>query len=157
MSQRYIAFDVETPNSFNDRMSAIGITVIEDNNIVDTFYSLVNPEAKFDDFNIQLTGITPEMVAGSLNFAQLWQEIEPIMDSGLLIAHNAPFDMSVLAKCLTAYHIESNCTDDRIFPLYSYFPSRRFRKVVLPRPFLPTKPSFQSVSTWKLTFSKTLS
>lgn len=51
MSQRYIAFDVETPNSFNDRMSAIGITVIEDNNIVDTFYSLVNPEAKFDDFN----------------------------------------------------------------------------------------------------------
>lgn len=106
MSQRYIAFDVETPNSFNDRMSAIGITVIEDNNIVDTFYSLVNPEAKFDDFNIQLTGITPEMVAGSLNFAQLWQEIEPIMDSGLLIAHNAPFDMSVLAKCLTAYHIE---------------------------------------------------
>ena len=26
---RFIAFDVETPNSRNDRMSAIGITVIE--------------------------------------------------------------------------------------------------------------------------------
>ena len=43
MAQRYIAFDVETPNSYNDRMSAIGITVIENNQIVDTIYSLVNP------------------------------------------------------------------------------------------------------------------
>ena len=31
--------------------------------------------------------------------------------------------------------------------LYSYFPRSRFRKVVLPFPFLPINPSFQSVST----------
>ena len=31
---RYIAFDVETPNRWNNRMSAIGITVIEDGEIV---------------------------------------------------------------------------------------------------------------------------
>ena len=41
---RFVAFDVETPNRFNDRMSAIGITVIEDGIITDEFYSLVNPE-----------------------------------------------------------------------------------------------------------------
>ena len=41
--QRYIAFDVETPNSVNDRMSAIGITVMERGRVVDEFYSLVNP------------------------------------------------------------------------------------------------------------------
>ena len=29
MTGRYIAFDVETPNSANNRMSAIGVTVIE--------------------------------------------------------------------------------------------------------------------------------
>ena len=29
MSERYIAFDVETPNYANDRISAIGISVIE--------------------------------------------------------------------------------------------------------------------------------
>ena len=38
---RYIAFDVETPNRFNSRMSAIGIAVVEDGRIVDSFYSLV--------------------------------------------------------------------------------------------------------------------
>lgn len=106
MAQRYIAFDVETPNSYNDRMSAIGITVVEDNKIVDTIYSLVNPETHFDPFNIQLTGISPEMVEDQPTFVQLWEKIEPIMDSGLLVAHNAPFDMSVLAKCLSAYQID---------------------------------------------------
>ncbi len=39
---RYIAFDVETPNAQNDRMSAIGVAVIEGEAIVEEFYSLVN-------------------------------------------------------------------------------------------------------------------
>ena len=51
---RYIAFDVETPNRYNDRISAIGIAVVEDGEIVHSFYSLVNPEAGFDWFNTQL-------------------------------------------------------------------------------------------------------
>lgn len=106
MSHRYIVFDVETPNSFNDRMSAIGITVVEGGRIADEYYTLVDPETHFDPFNMELTGITPAMVAGAPNFAELWKRIEPTMSSGLLVAHNAPFDMSVLAKCLAAYGIE---------------------------------------------------
>ena len=31
---RFIAFDVETPNSYNNRISAIGVTVVEDGKIV---------------------------------------------------------------------------------------------------------------------------
>ena len=34
---RFVAFDVETPNRENRRMSAIGITVIEDGEIQDSF------------------------------------------------------------------------------------------------------------------------
>ena len=55
---RYIAFDVETPNRFSDRMSAIGISVIENGVVADSYYSLVNPETHFDYFNVQLTGIS---------------------------------------------------------------------------------------------------
>ena len=54
-SDRYIAFDVETPNAANDRMSAIGITVIDAGSITDEFYSLVDPETHLDRFNIALT------------------------------------------------------------------------------------------------------
>ena len=56
---KYIAFDVETPNSLNNRMSAIGITVIEDGAITKEFYSLVDPEQELAPFIIALTGITP--------------------------------------------------------------------------------------------------
>lgn len=105
MINRYIAFDVETPNSANDRMSAIGITVVEDGRIVDAYDTLVNPECHFDDFNIELTGISPQKVLGAPTFAELWPSMAELFDSGLLIAHNAPFDMSVLSKCLRGYGI----------------------------------------------------
>lgn len=45
MGERYIAYDVETPNRANDRISAIGISVIEGGTITNTFYLFVNPEA----------------------------------------------------------------------------------------------------------------
>lgn len=105
MPERYIAFDVETPNYANNRMSAIGIAVVENGAIVDEFSTLVNPESRFDYFNIQLTGITPEMAAEAPTFSELWPTIDLLLSSGLLIAHNAPFDMGVLSKCLRAYGI----------------------------------------------------
>lgn len=103
---RFVAFDVETPNRMSNRMSAIGITVIEDGEIVKEFYSLVNPETHFDYFNIQLTGISKETVWNAPTFPEVWKEIEPIMSEGLLVAHNAVFDLCVLKKCLKDYCLE---------------------------------------------------
>lgn len=104
--KRFVVFDVETPNSANDRMSAIGVSVVEDGQVVEEFASLVNPETHFDPFNIRLTGITPEAAAQAPAFPDLWPRLEPLFSSGLLVAHNAPFDMAVLSKCLGAYGID---------------------------------------------------
>ena len=101
----YIVFDVETPNSANNRMSAIGISAIKDNKIVANYFSLVDPETHFDYFNTQLTGIDSEKVKDAPNFAELWKKIEPIMSKGILVAHNAVFDMGVLRSCLQSYGI----------------------------------------------------
>lgn len=105
MLERYVAFDVETPNYANDRISAIGVTVIEDGAITDEFATLINPETFFQRFHVQLTGITPEMAAAAPTFSEIWPVLESLFSNSLLIAHNAPFDMSVLAKCLRSYHI----------------------------------------------------
>ena len=102
---RFVVFDVETPNRYNNRMSAIGIDVIEDGVIVNEYYSLVDPEQPFDYFNTRLTGIGEETVIGAPTFPELWVEIEPLMSSGLLVAHNAVFDMNVLKNCLRDYNI----------------------------------------------------
>ena len=80
---RFIAFDVETPNHLSDRMSAI-----------------------FDYFNTRITGISEETVWDAPTFPELWPEIEPLMSGGLLVAHNAVFDMGVLKKCLQYYEID---------------------------------------------------
>ncbi|MBP5154589.1 MAG: 3'-5' exonuclease [Lachnospiraceae bacterium] len=104
--ERIVAFDVETPNARNDRMSAIGIAVIENGTVTDRFFSLVDPETHFDRFNIELTGITPEAVQDAPTFSQLWPRIGPLLQSGLLAAHNAPFDMKVLSLCLQTYQVK---------------------------------------------------
>jgi len=112
MGERYIVFDVETPNSRNDRMSAIGVTVVEGGEIVRELGTVVDPETWFAPFNIALTGITPGMAAEAPTFAELWPVLEPIFSDGLLVAHNASFDMGVLAKCLNAYGIRWKATAD---------------------------------------------
>ena len=101
--QRYIAFDVETPNHANDRMSAIGVAVVEDGGVAETYDLLIDPQVPFDPFNVALTGITPALVAGKPTFPEAWEVLRPVFESGLLVAHNAQFDMSVLAKCLRDY------------------------------------------------------
>ena len=102
---RYIVLDVETPNRYNNRMSAIGISVIENGAITGEFFSYVNPETHFDPFNSQLTGIDEFTVADAPTFPELWPKIEPCLSSGILAAHNAVFDLGVLKKCLQDYGI----------------------------------------------------
>ena len=102
---RYVVFDVETPNRYNNRMSAIGISVVEGRTVIDSFFSYVDPEQPLDWFNTQLTGIDEDTVADAPTFPELWEKIEPLFSSGILVAHNASFDMSVLKKCLRDYGI----------------------------------------------------
>ena len=102
---RFIVFDVETPNRYNNRISAIGITVIENQSVTDRFFSYVNPQTFFDPFNTKLTGISESTVAAAPSFPELWRKIEPIMSGGILVAHNAQFDLGVLKKCLNDYGI----------------------------------------------------
>ena len=104
-SGRFVCFDVETPNARNDRMSAIGISVIENGAVTEEFFSYVNPEEPFDSFNTELTGISAETVASAPTFRELWTQIRPLMSGGILVAHNAPFDLGVLKKCLSGYGI----------------------------------------------------
>ncbi len=72
---------------------------------MEEFSTLINPEVYFNRFNIQLTGISPEDVVDAPTFSDLWPSLKCMLEGGILIAHHAPFDMSVLAKCLDAYGI----------------------------------------------------
>lgn len=104
---RYVVFDTETPNSRNDRMCQIGVCVVDGGKIVSRLTRLVDPECGYSPYNIMIHGITPEDTYQEPCFASLWDsELSELFSSGVPAAHNAPFDMAVLAKCLRAYGIE---------------------------------------------------
>lgn len=132
---RFVVFDVETPNSRNDRMSAIGVAVIENGRLVQEFDTLVNPETYFNAFNIRLTGITPEAAARAPAFPEVWRELRPVFDDSVLAAHNAPFDMGVLSRCLGHYGIfwkhsaPCVCTCQMARRCYPFLPNKRLNTV----------------------------
>lgn len=103
MGNRIVAFDVETPNSANDRICSIGLSIIEDGTVIGGKYFLVNPECRFDSFNVGIHGITPKDVADADAFPVIWEQIEPLFKENLIAAHNANFDLSVLKKTLAHY------------------------------------------------------
>lgn len=94
----FIAIDFETACKNMDSACAIGIAVVEDLRIVDTFSSLLQPPGLlFDDANTKIHGITPCMVEHSLTLNDLWPEICQWFSPHIpVVAHNAHFDMSVL-------------------------------------------------------------
>lgn len=77
---RYITFDVKTPSRFNNRMNAIGITIIEVGAITRKLYSFINPETNFEYFNTQLTGISEKALHDKPAFSQIRDKIESIMN-----------------------------------------------------------------------------
>lgn len=100
---RFNVVDLETPNRRNDRVSEIAIVKMDGTEIIECKRSLVNPETNFDRFNINLTGIRPEMVQDAPIFPAIWESLGPELADGIFVAHNASFDLSVLRKCCEAY------------------------------------------------------
>ena len=101
----YVVLDLETPNRFNDSISSIGIVIVEEGEVVDKIYTLINPEQEFDEFNINFTGIHPYDVVDSPTFDEYWQDIKSILCSNVIVGQNITFDLRVISKSLTNYNI----------------------------------------------------
>lgn len=105
MEEKYIVFDVETPNTANDRICSVGISEIENGKIIQVHNYYVNPECGFDLRNIKIHGINERDVIHAETFPQIWSKIRSLFFDRVVIAHNAQFDLSVLKKTLASYGI----------------------------------------------------
>ncbi len=103
----FVAFDFETANARRNSACSLALTVVQNNQIVDELYSLINPRTAFNNINIGIHGITPEKVKDAPDFSELWPHISGLFTpESLVVAHNAPFDCSVLCRTLESYSIE---------------------------------------------------
>jgi DNA polymerase-3 subunit epsilon len=75
-----------------DRITEIGIVLMDGCVRVGEFHSLVNPERNIPYFIQNLTGITPAMVKNAPVFADIAKEIAGHLQDRIFVAHNAAFD-----------------------------------------------------------------
>lgn len=97
----FIAIDFETAATGADSACAVGVAVVKDGAIIDRYYSLIQPPAnRYDSANIAVHGITPEDTEAAPSFGQIWEQGLSAFFTGVPVAaHNAPFDLAVLAAC----------------------------------------------------------
>ncbi len=102
----FVAIDFETATSKWTSVCSMGICVVEDNRVKEVKEILIKPVPfEFNDYNIAIHGITPEMVYNKPTFDKYWQEVKPYLQNKLVIAHNASFDVGALTKTLDSFGI----------------------------------------------------
>lgn len=97
-SIREIVFDTETTGfdpETGDRLVEIGaVELINHVPTGKTYHQYINPEREVPEEVVKVHGLTTEYLQAFPNFAKVAQEwVDFIGDDGILVAHNAPFDM----------------------------------------------------------------
>ena len=107
MQNRYIAIDFETANAKRVSACSIGVAVIEDGHVVETYTSLIKPPPSCDNFapiNVRIHGITSDMVADAPTFDVLYPQLRQLA-AGAPILGYSKFDRSVLQSLAEYYEL----------------------------------------------------
>jgi ATP-dependent DNA helicase DinG len=97
--ERYTVIDLETTGQSpakGDRIIEAGITVIENDEIIEEYATLLHPGIKIPEFITNLTGIDDADVAKAPSFSEKAEEIISYFQDSCLVAHNVPFDLGFL-------------------------------------------------------------
>ena len=94
-----VVLDFETtglsPN-LGERAIEVGAVLLNNNQIIDRFQSLMNPGKKISSFIEDYTGITNKMLSSAPSIAQAMGELKDFIGGHDLVAHNASFDYRIL-------------------------------------------------------------
>lgn len=142
----FVAIDFETANARRNSACSVGLVRCLDGKITEEFHTFIRPPVMFfrPDF-IDIHGITPNAVRSFGTFDAYWEKIRDFIGDSVLVAHNAPFDRSVLLGCLAHFNLpeihnswECSCQKAR-----SYFPN--VLKINLPNYRLGTIADFYHI------------
>lgn len=98
LTDRYISVDIETTGLTTEKnqIIEIGAVKIVDNEITDTFSTLIKPTIIISPLITALTGITNDMVADAPIIEAVMPHFLEFVGDELLLAHNANFDVCFL-------------------------------------------------------------
>ncbi|MCK4573188.1 MAG: 3'-5' exoribonuclease [candidate division Zixibacteria bacterium] len=100
--QTLVAFDTETTGLWAVSNSIVEIAAVKFQPgapQIEVFQSLVNPQRLIPDEVIEIHGITQEMVKDAPTAGSVLEEfLQFVGDDSILVAHNAPFDISFIGE-----------------------------------------------------------
>ena len=119
----FAAIDFETTNGQRTSVCSVGVVVVRDGVVCDTFYSLIRPRPNYySRFTTAIHGLTYEDTAEAPDFAEVWREVAPRIEGLPLVAHNSPFDEGCLRAAFDLYGMP--------YPGYTFYcTSRASRRV----------------------------
>lgn len=129
LPSRIAIVDLETTGITvtGDRITEIGMVLIENGAVIEEWQSLVNPGCSIPVEIQALTGITDAMVASAPRFEVLAREILARLEGCLFVAHNARFDYGFLKNAFRRIEVPFTadvlCTVRLSRKLYPEYPS----------------------------------
>jgi DNA polymerase-3 subunit epsilon len=106
----FTAIDFETANSSSASACSVGLVKVRDGQVVDEAYWLIKPPAGHDEFwewNTRIHGIMAVDVVDALLWTEQLPDLVAFADGDTLVAHNAGFDMGVIAGACAATFVDT--------------------------------------------------
>ena len=119
--------DVETSGSSlgRSRIIEIGIIRVENNQIVETFHSLVDPGTHVPPEILEFTGITQDELKKAPTFSQIKDAVHELFSDSIFVAHNVKFDYSFVKKEFNLaeekFNAKTICTVNLSKALFPFF------------------------------------
>ena len=103
----FAAIDFETANNERSSVCSVGVVIVRDGEIVDSFYSLIQPEPNNDNYWCQqVHGLCCADTDDAPVFPKVWAQIEQLIEGLPLVAHNSPFDEGCLKAVFRVYQMD---------------------------------------------------
>ena len=100
----FAAIDIETANRDRSSICQIGIAKFADGNLVSEWSTLIDPEDYFDEVNISIHGIEPQMVKGQPKLPDIAGVLRGYLENGVSVCHSN-FDRIALARAFAKYKL----------------------------------------------------
>ena len=120
----FAAIDFETANNERSSVCSVGIVIVRNGEIVDSFYSLIQPEPNYYNYWCQrVHGITQSDTDDAPVFSKVWEQLEQRITDVFFsekvcddiryqiatlpfVAHNACFDEGCLKAAFKVYQMD---------------------------------------------------
>ncbi len=121
----FAAIDFETANYERSSVCAVGVVIVRGGEIVDSFYSLIQPEPNYYCWQCRAVhGLGHADTDDAPVFPEVWAQIEPLIEGLPLVAHNSPFDEGCLREAFRVYQMD--------YPDYEFYDTCRASRHALP-------------------------